>query len=100
MPDFLWVPATIAASAFQVGRNALQRGVMASSGPWGATLVRFLFGDVRVDIWVDIEDVRVPEELEAADKKGTLNGLYQFEVLAAPPGVPMPDGGPCEAPVS
>ena len=44
MANPLWIPATIAASVFQVGRNALQRGVMASSGPWGATLVRFLFG--------------------------------------------------------
>lgn len=44
MSNVLWVPATIAASVFQVGRNALQRGVMTSSGPWGATLVRFLFG--------------------------------------------------------
>ncbi len=40
----LWIPATIFASIFQVGRNALQRGVMTSAGPWGATLVRFLFG--------------------------------------------------------
>jgi drug/metabolite transporter (DMT)-like permease len=40
----LWAVATIAAAGFQVGRNALQRGVMSSSGPWGATLVRFLFG--------------------------------------------------------
>lgn len=40
----LWIPATIAASIFQVGRNALQRGVMTTAGPWGATLVRFLFG--------------------------------------------------------
>uniref|UniRef100_UPI002896665E EamA family transporter n=1 Tax=Sphingomonas sp. TaxID=28214 RepID=UPI002896665E len=44
MSNLLWIPATIAAATFQVGRNALQRGVMASSGPWGATLVRFLFG--------------------------------------------------------
>ncbi|MGE7206980.1 DMT family transporter [Sphingomonas sp. NPDC019816] len=44
MSNPLWIPATIAAATFQVGRNALQRGVMASSGPWGATLVRFLFG--------------------------------------------------------
>lgn len=44
MTDFLWIPATIAASIFQVGRNAFQRGVMTTSGPWGATLVRFLFG--------------------------------------------------------
>lgn len=42
--SLLWIPATIAASIFQVGRNALQRGVMNTAGPWGATLVRFLFG--------------------------------------------------------
>lgn len=33
-----------AASAFQVARNAAQRGLMGDAGPWGATLVRFLFG--------------------------------------------------------
>lgn len=33
-----------AASAFQVARNAAQRGLMGQAGPWGATLVRFLFG--------------------------------------------------------
>jgi drug/metabolite transporter (DMT)-like permease len=44
MFQLLWIPATIAASAFQVARNALQRGLMPSTGPWGATLVRFLFG--------------------------------------------------------
>lgn len=46
MPSFtlLWIPATIAASIFQVARNALQRSVMTTAGPWGATLVRFLFG--------------------------------------------------------
>lgn len=46
-------------------------------------LVRFLFGDVRVDIWVDIDELRVPRELEEADSKGKLDGLYQFEILAA-----------------
>jgi drug/metabolite transporter (DMT)-like permease len=44
MFSWLWIPATIIASVFQVGRNALQRGVMTAAGPWGATLVRFLFG--------------------------------------------------------
>jgi drug/metabolite transporter (DMT)-like permease len=44
MANPLWIPATIAAATFQVGRNALQRGVMTSSGSLGATLVRFLFG--------------------------------------------------------
>ena len=44
MPVFLWIPATLAASVLQVGRNALQRGLLPRSGPWAATLVRFLFG--------------------------------------------------------
>jgi drug/metabolite transporter (DMT)-like permease len=44
MFTLLWVPATIAASALQVARNGLQRGLVPSAGPWGATLVRFLFG--------------------------------------------------------
>src|ERR1700760_3656008 len=41
---FLWIPATIAASFLQVARNAFQRGLLPKSGPWAATLVRFLFG--------------------------------------------------------
>ncbi len=41
---FAWVLATIAAAGFQVARNGLQRSLIGSSGPWGATLVRFLFG--------------------------------------------------------
>ncbi len=44
MFNLLWIPATIAASALQVARNGLQRGLVPSAGPWGATLVRFLFG--------------------------------------------------------
>jgi drug/metabolite transporter (DMT)-like permease len=44
MFTLLWIPATIAASALQVARNGLQRGLTPSAGPWGATLVRFLFG--------------------------------------------------------
>jgi len=39
-----------------------------------------------VDIWLDVEDVRVPKELAADDAKGKVNGLYQFELLAAPRG--------------
>lgn len=50
-------------------------------------LVRFLFGDVRVDIWVDIEEVSLPQELAAQEKRGRdVDGLYQFEVLASPRG--------------
>lgn len=40
----LFIPITIAAATLQVARNALQRGLVDGAGPWGATLVRFLFG--------------------------------------------------------
>jgi len=40
----LWIPITVGAATLQVARNALQRGLLTGAGPWGATLVRFLFG--------------------------------------------------------
>jgi drug/metabolite transporter (DMT)-like permease len=40
----LWIFLTMAAAPLQVARNALQRGLVGDAGPWGATLVRFLFG--------------------------------------------------------
>jgi drug/metabolite transporter (DMT)-like permease len=40
----LWIPLTVGAASLQVARNALQRGLLTPAGPWGATLVRFLFG--------------------------------------------------------
>ncbi|HZZ67793.1 MAG TPA: EamA/RhaT family transporter [Phenylobacterium sp.] len=40
----LWIPITVAAASLQVARNAFQRGLLAGARPWGATLVRFLFG--------------------------------------------------------
>lgn len=45
-------------------------------------LTRFLFGDVRVDISVEIIEARLPKELQQED----VDALYQFEVLAAPRG--------------
>lgn len=40
----LWILLTLAAAPLQVARNAAQRGLVGDAGPWGATLVRFLFG--------------------------------------------------------
>jgi drug/metabolite transporter (DMT)-like permease len=40
----LWIVMTAVAAPLQVARNALQRGLVGDAGPWGATLVRFLFG--------------------------------------------------------
>lgn len=45
-------------------------------------LTRFLFGDIRVDIWVDVEAVQLPPEIQGKP----VNALYQFEFLASPRG--------------
>jgi drug/metabolite transporter (DMT)-like permease len=44
LAEMLWIPVTVVAATFQVARNAAQRGLIGGAGPWGATLVRFLFG--------------------------------------------------------
>lgn len=50
-------------------------------------LVRFLFGDMRVDLWLDVTDIRLPADVQkAVDKNQDVNALYQFEVLASPRG--------------
>lgn len=48
-------------------------------------LTRFLFGNIRVDVWAEIEAVSLPPELQGEKK---VNAVYQFEVLASPKGVP------------
>ncbi len=49
-------------------------------------LARFLFGDVRVDIHAEFDEVRVPAELKGDDEKGKVDALYQVELLASPRG--------------
>lgn len=50
-------------------------------------LVRFLFGDVRVDIYLDIESVSLPPAVEAEVMGGKkLEAGYHFEFRAAPKG--------------
>jgi drug/metabolite transporter (DMT)-like permease len=49
--SFIWVPIVVLAATAQTARNALQRGLLASAGPWGATLVRFLFGLPFAALW-------------------------------------------------
>ena len=43
-------------------------------------LTRFLFGDVRVELWLQVDRVALPEEIENDD----VDALYQFELLARP----------------
>jgi drug/metabolite transporter (DMT)-like permease len=40
----LWIILTATAAPLQVARNVMQRGLIGDAGPWGAALVRFLFG--------------------------------------------------------
>ncbi|SAL33958.1 hypothetical protein AWB64_03266 [Caballeronia sordidicola] len=47
-------------------------------------LVRFLFGDVRVDIWADIDSVTLPDAL--VSQASDVTALYQFEICASPKG--------------
>ena len=65
------------------------------SGPYGIVnseeafqnLTRFLFGDVRVDLWLDIDEIRLPDKVQAALEAGSaVNALYQVEVKASPRG--------------
>lgn len=50
-------------------------------------LTRFLFGDVRVDIWIDVEAIRLPPDVQQAQDAGRkVNALYQIELLASPRG--------------
>jgi len=50
-------------------------------------LARFLFGDVRVDIWVDLEEMRLPKGVQAQEEAGqSVDALYQMEMRASPRG--------------
>lgn len=73
------------ATAYAYRSHSGRYGIVNSEEAY-QNLVRFLFGDVRVDLWVDIESVSVPEELEDDDADGKVNALYQIEVLASPRG--------------
>lgn len=50
-------------------------------------LSRFLFGDVRADIHVDFDEIRLPKAVADAEEDGAKVGaLYQVELLASPRG--------------
>ncbi len=78
-----WQPC---ASAYAYRSHSGFFGIVNSEESY-QNLIRFLFGDVRVDIWLDIDAVRLPKELDEAVKSGkVVNALYQFELLASPRG--------------
>jgi drug/metabolite transporter (DMT)-like permease len=83
----IWIPITIAASFAQVARNAAQRSVMGDTGPWGATLVRFLFGlpftAAFVGVAVALTRGEQPHATPAFWAAALLGGASQIAATAA-----------------
>lgn len=66
-----------AATSFAYRSHSGYFGIVNSEEAY-QNLTRFLFGDVRVDIWIEVEKVTLPEEIE----NDSVAALYQFELLA------------------
>jgi hypothetical protein len=75
-----------AAKAFVYRAHSGTFGIVNSEEAY-QNLSRFLFGDVRVDLWLEIEDIRLPDPVQKeADAGRTVDALYQIELLASPRG--------------
>lgn len=75
-------PTTPCATAYTYRSHSGYFGIVNSEEAY-QNLIRFLFGDLRVDIWCDVSSVSLPEALQ---DNAHVDALYQFEVLAAPRG--------------
>jgi hypothetical protein len=74
------------AKAFVYRAHSGHYGIVNSEESY-QNLYRFLFGDFRVDIWLDVEDIRLPAALQAKEDQGeSIDALYQFEILGSPRG--------------
>lgn len=79
-------PGAPCAKAFTYRSHSGFFGIVNSEEAY-QNLVRFLFGDVRVDIWIDIDEIRLPPAVQKAQDGGsTVNALYQIELQASPRG--------------
>ena len=79
-------PGEPCAKAFAFRSHSGYFGIVNSEEAF-QNLTRFLFGDVRVDIWIDVDEIQLPAALQEKVNAGQkVNALYQFEVLASPRG--------------
>ncbi len=79
-------PGQQCAKAFAFRSHSGYFGIVNSEEAY-QNLTRFLFGNVRVDIWVDVTAIYLPVEVQKEQDAGkNVNALYQFEVLASPRG--------------
>jgi hypothetical protein len=72
---------TPVASAYVYRSHSGYFGIVNSEEAY-QNLARFLFGDVRVDVSVVVDGVTLPPRIP----KGSVDALYQFEILASPRG--------------
>lgn len=82
----LWIPVTVFAATLQVARNAAQRSLLTGAGPWGATLVRFLFGLPFSIVFATIGLLLMPAHPVASPVYfawSALGGLMQIGATAA-----------------
>ncbi|WP_174508855.1 esterase/lipase family protein [Klebsiella oxytoca] len=82
-------PGAPCAKAFTYRSHSGYFGIVNSEEAF-QNLARFLFGDVRVDIWLDIDDIRLPEgAIKAAGGNASkIDAIYQIEAIASPRGKP------------
>lgn len=73
------------ASAYAYRSHSGYFGIVNSEEAY-QNLVRFLFGDVRVDIFAQVNSVTLPPAIQ--QDAAQVEALYQFEVLASPRGKP------------
>jgi hypothetical protein len=79
-------PSDPSAKAYVYRSHSGYFGIVNSEDSY-QNLIRFLFGDVRIEIWLDVETVTLPEPVREAEADGKdINALYQLEVLASPRG--------------
>lgn len=79
-------PGAPCAKAFTYRAHSGYFGIVNSEESY-QNLTRFLFGDVRVDIWAEIKAIKLPRKVQKAMDEGRkVNALYQVEVLASPRG--------------
>ena len=77
------MPAAPVAKAFVYRSHSGAFGIVNSEESY-QNLTRFLFGDIRVDIWIDVEEIRLPDDVQREATSGKkVDALYQFEILDA-----------------
>jgi len=80
------VPTVSAAKSFVYRSHSGIFGIVNNEESY-QNLTRFLFGDVRADLWLDVEEITLPQKVqEQADAGRDVDALYQIEVLASPRG--------------